>query len=76
MGSRKLFFDDLSKSKDDSQQGSSSERGVCPNVEIAATSGRANEATMPFVFKDDPIESVVMSQPGGNFLKVNPSSRF
>ena len=44
MASRRLFFDDLSKSEDDSQQGSSSERGVDLNVEIATASGRGSEA--------------------------------
>ena len=39
MASIRLFFDDLSESDDDSQQGSSSERGVDPNVDISATSG-------------------------------------
>ena len=80
MVSRRLFFDDLSNSKDDSQQGSSSERGVDPNIKIAATSGRASEATEPLEFEDEPVEatvgSVVTSQSCGNFLKVNLSSSF
>ena len=37
-------------------------------------------ATEPLVFEDEPVEatveSIVTSRPGGNFLKVNPSSHF
>ena len=80
MASRRLFFDDLFESEDDSQQGSSSERGVDPNVDIAATSGRASEATKPLELENELVEAivglVVTNQPGGNFLKVNPSSSF
>ena len=45
MASRRLFFDGLSEFEDDSQQGSSFERGVDPNVEVATASGRGSEAT-------------------------------
>ena len=80
MVGRRLFFDDLSDSEDDSHQGSSSERGVDPNVDIAATSGRASEVIEPIEFEDEPfvaiVGSVVTSRLGGNFLKVNPSSSF
>ena len=55
-------------------------RGVDPNVDIAATSGRASEVTEPLDFEDEPVMatvgSVVTSWPSGNFLKVNPSSSF
>ena len=61
MASRKLFFDGLSESEDDSQQGSSSERGVDPNVDISATSGWANEATNPLEFEDETVEATVGS---------------
>ena len=44
MASRKLFFDGLSKSEDDSQQGNSTERGVDPNVEVATATGQGSEA--------------------------------
>ena len=37
MVGRRLFFDDLSDSEDDSHQGSSSKRGVDHNVDIVAT---------------------------------------
>ena len=80
MASRRLFFDDLSDSKDESQHGSSSERGVNPSVDIATTSWRTSEATKPLVFEDEPVEAMVglveTSQPGGNFLKVNRCSCF
>ena len=47
MASRKLFFDGLSKSEDDSQQASSSRRGVDPDVEITTTSEQGSKATEP-----------------------------
>ena len=53
MASKKLFFIDLSESKGDSQHGSSSERGVDPNLKIVATSGRGIEATEPLEFGDE-----------------------
>ena len=59
MASRILFFDDLSESEGDSQHGSSSERGVDPNVKIVATSGQASEATKPLVFEDKLIEATI-----------------
>ena len=39
MASRKLFFDGLFESEDDSQQGSNTERGVDPDVQVAIVSG-------------------------------------
>ena len=59
MASRKLFFDGISKSKDDSQQGSSSERGVDPNVQVATVSGRGYEATEPLLFDDEPVLATI-----------------
>ena len=80
MASRRLFFDGLSKFEDDSQQGSSSERGVNPDAQIATVSGRDGEASEPFTFDDEPVLAtvgrVVVSRPSGGFLKVNPGSCF
>ena len=80
MASRKLFFDGLSESDDDSQQGNSCERGADPNVKMAAISGRGNEATEPLVLDDEPVGATVglveASCPSGIFLKVNLSSCF
>ena len=80
MASRNLFFDGISKSKDDSQQGSSSDRGVDPDAQVATVSGRGCEATEPLMFDDEPILAtvgpVVASRPSGGFLKVNPGSCF
>ena len=39
MASKKLLFDGLSESEDDSQQGSNTERGVDPSVGEATASG-------------------------------------
>ena len=39
MAGRRLFFDGLSESEDDSQQGSSSERGVNLDVQVATVIG-------------------------------------
>ena len=80
MASRKLFFDGLFESEDDSQQGSSSERGVDPDVQVATVSGRGCGTTEPLMFDDEPVLAtvgpVVASQPSGGFLKVNPGSCF
>ena len=59
MASGKLFFDGLSESKDDTQQGSSSKRGVDPNVQVATVSGRGCEATEPLMVDDEPILATV-----------------
>ena len=58
-GRRRLFFDGLSMSEDDSQQGSSSERGVDPDVQVSTVSGRGCEATEPLVFDDEPVLATV-----------------
>ena len=80
MASGRLFFDDLSESEDDSQQGSSSERGVDPNFEMAISTGRGSKANEPLLFVDEPVmatvEPIVASWPGRSFLKVNSSSCF
>ena len=39
MAGRRLFFDGLSESEDDSQQGSSSERGIDPDTQVATVRG-------------------------------------
>ena len=52
MAGTRLFFDGFSKSEDDSQQGSSSERGADPNAQVATVSGRDGEASEPFIFDD------------------------
>ena len=59
MAGRRLFFDGLSESEDDSQQGSSSERGVDPDTQVATVSGRDGEASEPFVFDDEPVLATV-----------------
>ena len=80
MAGRRLFFDGLSESKDDSQQGSSSERGVDPDAQAATVSGRDGEALEPLRFDDEPVLAtvgpVVASRPSGGFLKVNPRPCF
>ena len=80
MAGRRLFFDGLSESEDDSQQGSSSERGVDPDAQVATVSGRDCEASEPLTFDDEPVlatvRPVVASRPSGGFLKVNPGSCF
>ena len=80
MAGRKLFFDGLSESEDDSQQGSSLERGVDPDAHVATVSGRDGEASEPLEFDDEPVLAtvgpVVASRPSGGFLKVNPGSCF
>ena len=80
MASRKLFFDGLSESEDDSQQGSNSEKGVDPDVQVGTVSGRGCEATEPLVFDHEPVLAtvgpVVASRLSGGFLKVNPGSCF
>ena len=80
MADKRLFFDGLSESEDDSQQGSSSERGVDPGAHVATVSGCDGEAVKPLAFDDEPVLAtvgpVVASQPSGGFLKVNPGSCF
>ena len=80
MASRKLFFDGLSESDDDSQHESSSKRGVDPDVQVATVSGRGYEASEPLMFDDEPVlatvKPIVASWPSGGFLKVNPGSCF
>ena len=80
MATRKLFSDGLSESDDDSQQKSSSERGVDPDIQVAIVSGRGCEATEPLMFDDEPVlatvRPIVASRPSGGFLKVNPGSCF
>ena len=80
MAGRRLFFDDLSESEDDSQQGSGSERGVDPDPQVATVSGRDGEASEPLVLDDEPVLATVgpveASRPSGGFLKVNPGSCF
>lgn len=87
MSGRRLIFDVSSESEEDSHHGSSSERGDNPGVSLAgfselatASMVRESEASEPLEFGDEPvmatINPVVMSRPGGGFLKENPSSAF
>ena len=80
MASRKLFFNGLSESEDDSQQGSNSDKGVNPDAQVATVSGRGCEAIEPLMFDDEPVLAtigpVVVSRPSRGFLKVNSGSCF
>ena len=59
MASRRLFFEGLSESENDSQQGSSSERGTDPDAHVATVSGRDGKAAEPLAFDDEPVLATV-----------------
>ena len=61
MAGRRLSFNDLSDFEDDSHQGSSSKRGVGPNIDIDATNRRASEATQPLDFEDELVMATIES---------------
>ena len=66
MAGKRLLFDDLSDSEDESHHGSSLERGDKPNITLV-TAGehtsigtqRLSEATEPLEFDDEPVVATV-----------------